>query len=221
MEVPELVFTTLTPDQVFPEQEFIILLQQLPVAAPVPVLLDQEEQLKANRFVHPEDRDRFIIRRSTLRKLLSHWTGRSPETIRYTKGTHGKPELPGIPFCFNLSHTQGAVVYYFGPEIAGIDIEDVQPARRFAELEQTQLHPEEKSICHIDLDFFTIWTRKEAVLKADGSGISDGLSMLNTAVSPVHYNGKLYSVFSWKSGNKVISLALPGQRSLPLRFLLF
>lgn len=220
MEVPEIVFSALSPDQVSPVCESVILLQLLPVSVPVPISLDEEEQLKAKRFVHTDDRDRFIIRRSSLRNFLSLWTGKSPESIRYLRGHHGKPEFPGLPFRFNMSHTKGAVVYYFGPDIAGIDIEEIQPSRRFAELEQTQLHPEEKSLCQTDLDFFTIWTRKEAVLKADGRGITESLSNLNTAHTHLDYYGVRYSVSTWQSGNKVISLAVSGKKTVEPRFLL-
>lgn len=222
MELQEPVFIPFRSGRAHPEQEVLVLLQLLPVPAGSAAVLDATEQQQAARFVRDEHRERFILRRSTLRRLLSDWTGINPDAIQYTKGLYGKPELPEVPFHFNLSHTHGAVVYYFGPYAAGIDIEDIQPARRFAEIERTQLHPEEQQCCDSDRDFFTLWTRKEAVLKADGSGLTGGLEQINTAASPVVYRDTAYRVASWKAGNKIISLAVPAEAPLHLqpRFLL-
>lgn len=220
MELQEPEFTPFRSGLAHPEQEILVLLQLLPATVTLPAILDTTEQQQAQRFARDEHRERFILRRSTLRRLLATWTGIAPEAIQYAKGVHGKPGLTDAPFRFNLSHTSGAVVYYFGPYAAGIDVEEIQSARRFAELERTQLHPEEQQLCESDQDFFTLWTRKEAVLKADGSGITAGLEQINTAASPVAYRGGIYRVESWKAGNRVISLALPAEVPLQPRFLM-
>ncbi|MFN8154679.1 MAG: 4'-phosphopantetheinyl transferase superfamily protein [Bacteroidia bacterium] len=190
-----------------PSLNALILVQPLTVSKADQAVLSAEELEKASRFARDEDRLSFINRRATLRKLLAHWLQRSPAEKLYEQEQFGKPVAPQAHFHFNVSRTSGYNVYYFGPCRGGIDVECIEPTRRFAELERTQLHADEKTRVNTDLDFFTVWTRKEAVLKADGSGITDDLWKLNTAHEVSDYNGHEYPLSSFTTGNLVISLA--------------
>ncbi len=75
----------------------------------------------------------------------------------------GKPFFPGFPeVCFNLSHTDGAVLAGVSPLDLGVDIEKIRPMnpaaiRRLA----GETDPDA---------FFRCWVCREALAKRDGSG---------------------------------------------------
>lgn len=123
-------------------------------------------------------RQRFIVSRGILRKLLSDYSGQSPEKIVFSYTQSGKPvfinhSLKQIEF--NLSHSQTRVAFAFTCDTPiGIDIEYKTPrkyldkiAYRFftaQDYEQLKnLQGEEKLNT-----FFDLWVRNEALLKALG-----------------------------------------------------
>ncbi|HEX5611275.1 MAG TPA: 4'-phosphopantetheinyl transferase superfamily protein [Burkholderiales bacterium] len=158
------------------------------------LLLDDEVE-RANRFLVEKERNRFIVARATLRRLLAERLGVSPRAVRLARGTHGKPALAwplsesGLHF--NVSHSQNLAAYAFshGREI-GIDVEAVRPmpdaedvARRFfSRNERTAFF----SLDPVDrcLAFFHCWTRKEAFIKAIGDGLSHPLSAFDVTLKP-------------------------------------
>lgn len=86
-------------------------------------------------------------------------------------GPHGKPFLPGGPH-FSLSHSGRLAVLAVSEAAVGVDVEKPRPvsesvARRY-------FQPEEQSwMAENPTDrFFRLWTRKEAVLKCCGRGLS-------------------------------------------------
>ena len=203
----EIVFQSGTIAGADPTEAELILVQQVPVLEPDTSILSPDEIEKANRFVKEQDRRSFLWRRATLRQLLSVWLNQDPREITFMSEQHGKPLLVASDVCFNLSRTAGYNVFYFGPVNGGVDVEAIDPARRFRELEQTQLHADEQLKVLTDLDFFTVWTRKEAVLKASGTGITDELWQLNTAQDTVNYEGNSYRLSSYTDHQIVVSFA--------------
>lgn len=117
--------------------------------------LDEDEQARAARFLHPEDRRRFTHGRAWLRLRLSEVLGIEPQAVRFTTvGTRDKPALasrghrdPGaftaeaamrerhrpepLP-AFNLSHSDRHGLLAISPSglAVGIDIEVVRPFER-------------------------------------------------------------------------------------------
>lgn len=86
-------------------------------------------------------------------------------------GPHGKPMLPGGPQ-FSLSHAGTLAVLAVSAAPVGVDVEKPRPvsptvARRY-------FRPEEQMWMETDPmpRFFYLWTRKEAVLKCCGRGLS-------------------------------------------------
>jgi len=90
-------------------------------------------------------------------------------------GENGKPYIDGL--FFNISHSHSLVVCAFSDCEIGIDVEKIREYRpRVAE----KFHPEEISrlekAIDKDLEFFKIWTMKEAYVKCSAVGISKALS---------------------------------------------
>ncbi|RJQ84935.1 MAG: 4'-phosphopantetheinyl transferase superfamily protein [Desulfobacteraceae bacterium] len=90
------------------------------------------------------------------------------------KDAAGVP-LPSNGIHWSLSHKEAFVAAVVSPRPVGIDIEKIKPVRpgmfeRLADAQEWALAP------HRDLAvFFRYWTAKEAVLKAEGQGLT-GLS---------------------------------------------
>ncbi len=157
-------------------------------------LLSPAERERARRFRVPADRDRFVLGRGGLRAILGRYTGVEPRTLEFDTGAHGKPGLVGpgsdSGVAFNLSHSDGwALLAFARDRRIGVDVErirevsDGQIARRFfapgetAALEASP--PEERPSA-----FFACWTRKEAVAKALGRGLSLPLDDFEVSVRP-------------------------------------
>lgn len=91
---------------------------------------------------------------------------------------NGKPYIEGLHF--NISHSHGLVVCVFGDKEVGVDTEKIREyrprvAKNFHPAEIARLEEAED----INVEFFRIWTMKEAHLKCSGKGISKDLSSFN------------------------------------------
>lgn len=152
-------------------------------------ILSVEEQARAARFRSEADRLRFAVTRAALRCLLGAATGLAPEALVLATGPHGKPCLATAdgPF-FNVSHSGSlALIGISRLRPIGVDIErtrDISDMHGIAEAyfsarehrALVALAPEEQKSA-----FYTIWTGKEALLKALGTGIGEELRDFSVA----------------------------------------
>ena len=161
-------------------------------AARVERVLSVEERERAARFRFDHLRDSFMLARAGLRALLGAYLRVSPASIRFRSGPMGKLALESSGgLQFNLSHSHGLASYAFTPgcEI-GVDVERVRPladyeqiARRFfshAEVMDLLSLPESER----QRAFFLCWTRKEAYIKALGTGLSTPLDVFRVTFLP-------------------------------------
>lgn len=143
-------------------------------------LLSASERARAERFAFERDRRRYITAHVALRQVLAEEAGLAPSE-EFTIGVQGKPCLQGKHrVAFNLSHSAqwAAIAIAPGGEV-GIDIEvprtmdDLDDLARshFTPSEQAELMEASEPSARV-LPFFRGWTRKEACLKAIGSGLS-------------------------------------------------
>ena len=85
--------------------------------------------------------------------------------------THGRKPVPARPPHFNMAYAKDYAVLAVDDEPVGVDIEPVSPFRETAipmiyRSEEAEWLREAES----ELRFFTLWTRKESITKADGRG---------------------------------------------------
>jgi len=98
-------------------------------------------------------------------------------------GEHGKPYIANRPdIHFNFSHCHEAAVCVLSDRPVGIDVESI---RSFKESLVRYTMNEEEVACIMktdrpDVEFIKMWTKKEAVLKLSGEGISRDLKTLLT-----------------------------------------
>ena len=80
---------------------------------------------------------------------------------------HGKPYLEGGPY-FSISHCKAGIAVAVDDQPIGIDIETIRHAKEDL-IERTM--NEQERVGMDDRKFTRLWTRKEAVVKAEGTGI--------------------------------------------------
>lgn len=142
-------------------------------------VLARDEIDRAGRFRFARDRRRYVVARARMRAILGEHLGQSASALRFSYGTHGKPALPAQPLGFNLSrsHELGLLAIQPGAEV-GVDIELLRPFPEALDIAKRFFAPEEyeqlASLPSNDLvaTFFDYWTRKEAVVKSAGLGLS-------------------------------------------------
>ncbi len=169
-------------------------------------LLSEDERARAARFVRPLDRDRYITGRARLRQILAAATGRDPRALRFSYGAHGKPALKGGP-AFNLSHSGPLAALAIGPAATpaigiGIDIERIRPIeaavarRHFSPAEHAALG--QMPAADWLTGFYRCWTRKEALVKAQGTGLSMPLDSFDVSLTD---NARLERIDGDSPGN--------------------
>lgn len=140
-------------------------------------VLSAAEREQADRFRFGADRERYIVAHSLLRMLLSRYGGGEAAALEFVTRPLEKPALAGGGIEFNLSHAGVWVAFAFaGKPAVGIDIEEIRQLADARELARDVLHPaEQRALAARGGDageFFRIWTRKEALLKCSGIGLS-------------------------------------------------
>jgi 4'-phosphopantetheinyl transferase len=158
-------------------------------------LLDPAEQRRAMRFHFEKDRLQFVVTHGLTRILLGHYAQCSPSRLHFSHGIAGKPTLaspdatPTIEF--NLSHSADWMVLAVAPNSpVGVDVERWSVDVEFTDLIQRFFSPAERrefaALQPSDqcAGFFACWSRKEAYIKAIGTGVSEGLDHFDVSVAP-------------------------------------
>ena len=139
-------------------------------------VLSPAERLRASRFVVPHAAQRFTAGRAALRQTLAPLCGIGASELVLWTGPNGKPFLRGGPH-FNLAHSGPVAFLAVAPFPVGIDVEALRPVEPglanavFTPVELAYL----ATLSHAEAEdaFFRGWTRKEAVIKAQGGSIAD------------------------------------------------
>ena len=154
--------------------------------------LPAAERERAARFRFDIHRERWLAARGALRHVLGSVLEVAPEVIEFEYGEHGKPSLKGGGPFFNLSHSANRAVIGVSREAElGVDVERINPDRSRPEIAERFFAPLEiRELASLSGDayahaFFQIWARKEAVLKAVGTGIGGGLSSFAVPLGPM------------------------------------
>lgn len=141
--------------------------------------LNPQENDKAGRFRSPALQTRYRRSQGALRQIMADYLDLPPAAIAFRHGAFGKPALAGHALHFNLSHSGNAMLLAVARHAVGVDLE--QSAGTPADLASLL-----ELLCHADERvamealaparrgqlFYQLWTRKEAYLKALGTGLS-------------------------------------------------
>lgn len=156
-------------------------------------LLDDDEQIKAMRFIQGEHQRRYVVSHGKLRTVLARYTGIAPETLCFAQQALGKPYLivDGKPhgLNFNLSHSGNKMLVAVSLHYpVGVDIEIWNDRIDRAAIAEDCFADSERAYWQAlpdtekDAAFYRFWTRKESFVKAVGAGITLGVAGVVTSV---------------------------------------
>lgn len=174
-------------------------------------LLSKDERSKTKKFKFERDRNNFTVCRGVLRRLSALYLGTRPQDIKFGYSEFGKPHFIESTLKFNVSHSGNVAVIGFleGQEI-GIDVELVKT--NFDVLDIANNFFSEKEIKALNelpheiqsLAFYRCWTRKEAFIKAEGSGLSFPLDSFAVSMDSDEIATLLETVWDRKEKEKWI-----------------
>ena len=165
-------------------------------------LLSPEEIKRSEHFMFERDQYRLQVTHSMKRLILAKYLDRNPQCLRFEFGSHGKPALDNLrnplKVQFNISHSRDLILIAITVEdLIGIDIEYFDKNRSIEDLGEIIFSPTEKryfaalsSQEEKKEAFFRCWTRKEAYLKAIGTGLTQDISKISVDLSE-------FSVQNW------------------------
>jgi 4'-phosphopantetheinyl transferase len=141
-------------------------------------VLSQSEWEKAMRFRMPADQSRSAVTRGVLRTLLGGYLQLPATAVEFSVNKYGKPAVDE-EIKFNVAHSGEYALLAFTKEACvGVDVERMSGDRVVSDLASRVLSPSEYERFTLLAEsertrtFFQIWTLKESVLKAIGSGLS-------------------------------------------------
>jgi 4'-phosphopantetheinyl transferase len=198
-------------------------------------LINKDDRLKAERSHRGRDNKTVLLCYTMLRLILSKKLNVNPDQISYKTGSRGKPELVGGNLFFNISHTLNsfALAVSAVPGI-GVDLEELNESMNYIPVVKRFFSSAEgeyilKSPDKSKERFFTLWTRKEALLKGIGTGIVSRLSRIEV-FRPVNHletsmvtgredssRASVYFIYSKRLYKRFyLSVALPGESEISL-----
>ncbi|MGA8305896.1 MAG: 4'-phosphopantetheinyl transferase superfamily protein [Candidatus Acidiferrales bacterium] len=157
--------------------------------------LSTDELDRAARFHFARDRRRFIVARAILRDILARYLDQPPAELQFSYSAHGKPSLArnwdSACLRFNISHASSVAVYGIScNREVGIDIERIEPKWAVWEIADKFFTPNETATLRslpanlLSEAFFNCWTRKEAYVKARGTGLQTALNSFEVSLAP-------------------------------------
>ena len=160
-------------------------------------LLDEEEKARCRRFVVERPRRHFALCRAALRINLAERLSCSNRELSFDYLEHGKPiaKVNGrrAPHGFNVSHSgRHGLIAFAEHEWLGVDLEERIPKRDLDGIGAKVYGPMEREMLgaaagaqkvHL---FFRLWSMKEALIKALGTGFSLNPSRFEVPKAMLH-----------------------------------
>jgi 4'-phosphopantetheinyl transferase len=172
-------------------------------------MLSTEERMRAENFRFERHKNRFIVTRGTLRKILSLYLKTEPNRLKFCYGAYGKLHLPEnvCNVQFNLAHSHELALYALthGRNV-GVDVEYVRYIPDFEKVGASFLSKREKAAYKTLPSnqklraFFDFWTSKEAYSKAIGTGLTLPFDQFDV---PVNSRDSSCKINFWKDAKKV------------------
>jgi 4'-phosphopantetheinyl transferase len=143
-------------------------------------LLSTEESARAERRLQLQARQQFVVGRGALRRILGAVTAADPRMLPLEAEPGGKPGLACSEIAFNVAHSGDTILIAVRRKgLLGVDVERIDPAMAWMEVAQDSFTAAENFALAALRDtkerrrlFYRLWTRKEAVAKADGRGLA-------------------------------------------------
>ncbi|MFI0944279.1 4'-phosphopantetheinyl transferase family protein [Streptomyces sp. NPDC021020] len=187
-----------------------------PLVAELLGVLDDEERRRADAYRSADDRRRFVLAHGALRHIVAGALGAPPGGIRWARGPHGKPEPAGRwrGVHVNLSHSgEVAMVALCPSHPVGVDVQQVLPRLDAVAMARRWFPPQEAAAVLAAPGpearanrFARLWARKEALTKAHGGRLAEGLRV---AVPPGGPPPDTPAADAWAHGYRVHDIPAP------------
>ncbi len=161
-------------------------------------LLPETLQKEVFRYRRKVDQANCLVGKLLL--YAGHYlgTGTLLDFDTFSKGFHKKPFLLNSPLHFNISHSGHTVTSLFGTTPVGIDVEKIQ-ANKLEDFPNLFTEGELKDITTGGMHrFFYYWTRKEAVVKANGKGMGIPFTAIDTQKPEIVLEQKKWRIHSFE-----------------------
>lgn len=156
-------------------------------------LLTPDEHRRASQYRTDVLRARFAVGRAVLRQILGRYLHRAPADLRFAYDEHRKPTLAPDTHAdavhFNVTHAGGLALYAVSrSRPVGVDVEEMVPFPDMPSVASSVFSMAElqtlagRTPDDLSDDFFSTWTRKEAYLKAKGTGLLAPLDRFDVSV---------------------------------------
>ena len=145
--------------------------------------LTPAEKERGGKYFQLKDRQRFILSRGAQRNILGRYLNQPAAQVAFALGDNKKPFLVGDgkpAIQYNITHAGDWILLAVSNEAVGADVEFVDRGFQFNDILE-----EHFSLAEIDFidennsaeNFYLLWTRKEALLKATGQGLGEHLKV--------------------------------------------
>ena len=145
-------------------------------------LLSDGERARRGGLWDAGQRAQFTVAAALLRLVVAPLTAQPADRVVVDRSCpscgrdHGRPRLPGTGLDASISHSGATVaVAVSNAGAVGVDVQQVADDA-VGELSPLVLAEPEAGHVVVARDFFTYWTRKEALVKATGDGVAVPLS---------------------------------------------
>ena len=202
-------------------------------------VLSDDERRRAARYSLDAPRRRFVVSRAALRTILGRLLNVAPREVPLTYAGNGKPQLQAGELRFNLAHSgELALVAVATGCAVGVDVERRRPVRQLDEIAERFFAPAEiDAILAVEESqrteaFLRCWTRKEAILKAIGTGLGYPLDLFAVPIGDatdgwveLPASGSIAAVRCWlaqldPSADYLAAVATLGESRRPVCFAL-
>lgn len=192
-----------------------------------------DDLFKSARLKH-NNKSSTLACYTLLRLILSQRLKVKPEEISYFTYGRGKPGIKNSSLSFNISHSGDAFAFAISDNAGlGVDIEKYNRELNFQAVVKRFFSDAESSFIFDSPDeasnlFFLLWTRKEALLKAFGTGIISDLAQVEVHKAVNHLDRDFlseytdidvfnnYFIYSLQRSGYFLSVALTHESELNL-----
>ena len=153
-------------------------------------LLSHDEKKRASKFRFYKDKRCYVVTKGVLRLLSGGYLNQDAKAITFDYGKYEKPPYKHeTNLNFNVSHSGDmAIIGFVYDHTIGVDIEKIKndfdtfdiAVNFFSKKEIAALRKIPKPQQYIA--FYRCWTRKEAFIKAKGSGLSFPLDQFSVTL---------------------------------------
>lgn len=151
------------------------------------MLLDEGELARADGYLRPADRARYVAAHGAVRAIIGQRLAAPPERLRWRRGEQGKPELAfpmnGPQVSISHSGELAALALSDGRRV-GVDLQELVTSADVRRIAERFYPPAEARFVAAAADpaqasrrFTRLWARKEACVKVTGGRLFPGLAL--------------------------------------------